>query len=132
METVHDELYDAYITRVQYADSHLVLNLSRRTYSHEAGDLVDSQRSRLIFTGVLDLDAQKERGRTLFTRRPKFFNTARDLLKISETFPNLRTPIDEIQLAEKGFILRTHLSGEFYIQASGSSVEDWVTVVHLS
>lgn len=128
MKTMHDELHDVFITGVQYQISELAFSLVQRVYSPEARDLVDSRNSRLVFEQVADIDAQKVRGRSLLTRRIRLYKTTRELLSAAKDWLAIGESIALIETVEDGFVLHTHLSGEFYIKASKSQVEDLVEV----
>lgn len=130
---MHPELHDAYIIGVRYAQLQFILDifsyqhLISRPYRYQSPEKSKRVDSRMIFTGVTEPDTQKMRGRTLLTRKPKFYKTARDLLT-AEDYPSPAAVISRIEHPEDGYIIYTVYSGDFYIKASGAHLEDWVEV----
>lgn len=128
MVIVHPELHDIYISGVEHIADQLVLPLSDMRYSEKLRAAIDARRSRLIFTGVTNLDAKMISGYTWFTRKPKFYQTARELLELAKNYPKFRLPISEIIRIEGGYVLNSQATGGYFIMASGSHLEEWTAV----
>jgi hypothetical protein len=114
---IHEEMHDAYITDIQVLNGDLILAISWTEWSMEKQVAVETRRTRLIFSGLEDIDAGKMRGRLWFIGKPQLYKTVVDLLALPSKYTDLQTPIDYIEPLADGFVLNTHVVGEYHIKA---------------